>query len=170
MHKRFTAALLLFISFILLSACSASLEEEQTAAKNAAEEAFNLSPEKTNHEFEDIEYYLPFGYEVEEESPNNIILKNGSKRYILFYNQHEGPDSKVVYDATLKQKDEYEVKETFTKDGHNGFLLINRGKKDEHELVVGIGGVKLSTQAATRNLSSEAAAMMEIANSVQVKN
>jgi hypothetical protein len=113
---------------------------------------------------------LPFGYEVEEESPNNIILKNGSKRYILFYNQHEGPDSKVVYDATLKQKDEYEVKETFTKDGHNGFLLINRGKKDEHELVVGIGGVKLSTQAATRNLSSEAAAMMEIANSVQVKN
>ncbi|MBY6053290.1 hypothetical protein [Cytobacillus firmus] len=170
MSKRFTAALLLFISFILLSACSASLEEEQTAAKNAAEEAFNQSPEKTNHKFEDIEYYLPFGYEVEEASPNNIILKNGSKRYILFYNQHEDSDSKIVYDATLKQKDEFEVKETFTKEGHNGFLLINSVKKDEHELVVGIGGVKLSTQAKTRNLSSDAAAMMEIANSVQMNN
>ncbi|KON86700.1 hypothetical protein AF332_07765 [Sporosarcina globispora] len=170
MQKRFTAALLLFISFILLSACSASLEEEQTAAKNAAEEAFNQSPEETNHKFEDIEYYLPFGMEVEEESPNNVILKNGSRRYILFYNQHEGPDSKVVYDATLKQKDEYEFNETFTKDGHNGFLLINSGKEDEHELVVGIGGVKLSTQAKTRNLSSDTAAMMEIANSVKVKN
>ncbi|GLB58551.1 hypothetical protein [Cytobacillus sp. NCCP-133] len=169
MKRKMTAALLLFISVILLSACSASLEEEQTAAKNAAEEAFNKTPEKTNHKNEDIEYYLPFGVEVKEESPNNIILKNGSKTYILFYNPHEGTDSQVVYDATLQQKKEYEVNETYTKDGHRGFLLINNGNKDENELVAGIGGVKISTQSKTKHLSSDAATMMEIINSVKVK-
>ncbi|CAM3532760.1 hypothetical protein GCM10009865_36320 [Aeromicrobium ponti] len=170
MNKKFTAALLLVISFLLLSACSASLEEEQTAAKNTAEEAFNKTSEKTNHKNEDIEYYLPFGVEVKEESPNNIILKNGSKTYILFYNPHEGPDSKVVYDATIKQKKDYDVNETYTKDGHRGFLLINSDKKDENELIVGIGGVKISTQSKTKHLSSDAATMMEIVNSVKVTN
>lgn len=170
MKMKIAAALLLIISVILLSACSASLEEEQDAAKDAAEEAFSQTPEKTNHKSDNIEYYLPFGVEVKEESPNNIILKNGSKTYILFYNPHEGPDSEVVYDATVNQKKEYDVNETYTKDGYRGFLLINSGKKDENELIVGIGGVKISTQSKTKHLSSDAATMMEIINSVKVKN
>lgn len=170
MKRKYTAALLLFISVLLLSACSASLKEEQTDAKDAAKKAFNETPQKSNYQNDDIEYYLPFGVEVKEESPNNIILKNGSNTYILFYNPLEGPDSKVVYDATVKQNEEYDIKEIYTKDGKRGFLLINSGKKNENELIVGIGGVKISTQSKTKYLSSDTAAMMEIVNSVKVKN
>lgn len=162
-------ATLLFIVVILLSACSASLKEEQSAAKDAVGDAFEMEPKAANTENEDIQFYLPFGFEVYKETPNNIILKNGSKTYILFYNQHEGPDSKVVFEATLKQN-EYDYNETFsTKDKHFGYLLINHTDNKLNELTVGAGGVKMTTQAKTNNLSAEAAKMAEIIQSVQMK-
>ncbi|MBU8879769.1 hypothetical protein BGM26_12300 [Bacillus sp. FJAT-29790] len=168
MRKNSKAALLLFFAVLLLSACSASLKEEQNAAKSAVIEAFNSTPKKTNNQNEDIEFYLPFGVEVKKETPNNIILKNGSKTYILFYNQHEGPESKVVYKATMKQN-EYDLNETFTKDGRLGFLLIKNKEKKMNEMTIGIGGVKITAQSKTKNLSSDAATMIAIVNSVKMK-
>ncbi|MGD6879150.1 hypothetical protein [Bacillus infantis] len=99
MKKISITALLMICSVLFLSACSASFQEEQKAAKKAAETAFTQKPKDANNENEEIDYYLPFGVEVEEESPNNLILKNGSKTYILFYNQNEGKGSKVVYES-----------------------------------------------------------------------
>ena len=169
MRTHSIVALLLFVVVLLLSACSASLKEEQTAAKDAVGEAFKKDPKAINTENEDIKFYLPFGFEVDKETPNNIILKNGSKTYILFYNPHEGPDSKVIYEAALKQK-EYGFKETFSaKDGHHGYLLIKNADKKLNELIVGTGGVKITTQSKTKNLSTEAANMAEIVRSVKMK-
>ncbi|WNS74639.1 hypothetical protein RRV45_17235 [Bacillus sp. DTU_2020_1000418_1_SI_GHA_SEK_038] len=169
MINHLKAALLLFIVVLLLSACSASLKEEQTAAKDAVGEAFKKDPKATNNENEDIKFYLPFGFEVDKETPNNIILKNGSKKYILFYNPHEGPDSKVIYEAALKQK-EYDFKETLsTKNGHHGYLLIKSTDKKLNELIIGTGGVKITTQSKTKNLSAEAGNMAEIIQSVEMK-
>ncbi|MBY0124139.1 hypothetical protein [Bacillus sp. S/N-304-OC-R1] len=163
------ATLLLFIVVLLLSACSASLKEEQSAAKDAVGEAFKMEPKATNNENGDIQFYLPFGFEVDKETPNNIILKNGSKTYILFYNPNEGPDSKVVYKATLKQND-YDYQETFsTKNKHFGYLLVNNNEDTLNELIVGIGGVKITTQAKTKSLSAEAAKMAEIIQSVKMR-
>ncbi len=162
------AALLLFTVVLLLSACSASLKEEQKAAKDAVNEAFKDTPKEVNNKNEDISFYLPFGVEVKEKSPNNIILKNGSKTYILFYNQHEGPESKVVYEATMKQKD-YDLNETFEKDQHFGFLLIKNTDKKMNEMTIGVGGVKITSQSKTKQLSSDAAIMSEIVNSVTMK-
>lgn len=162
------AALLLFTVVLLLSACSASLKEEQKAAKDAVNEAFKDTPKDVNNKNEDIAFYLPFGVEVKEKSPNNIILKNGSKTYILFYNQHEGPESKVVYEATMKQK-KYDLNETFEKNQHFGFLLIKNTDKKMNEMTIGVGGVKITSQSKTKQLSSDAAIMSEIVNSVTMK-
>lgn len=168
MRNKLKAASLLVV-VLLLSACSASLTEEQTAAKDEVGESFNTDPKATNNENKDIKFYLPFGFEVNKETPNNIILKNGSKTYILFYNPHESPDSKVVYEAALKQK-EYDFKETYsTKDGHFGYLLIKNADKQQNELTVGVGGVKITTQSKTKNLSAEAASMAEIIQSIKMR-
>ncbi|MFE8698238.1 hypothetical protein ACFYKT_18100 [Cytobacillus sp. FJAT-53684] len=168
MRNKLKAALLLFIAVLLLSACSTSLKEEQNAVNDAVNEVFNSSPKEANNENKDIKYYLPFGVEVKEESPNNIILKNGSKTYILFYNQNEGPESKVVYKATLNQK-EYEFNETFTKDKLFGFLLIGNTDEKVNEMTIGVGGVKITSQSKTKQLLSDAAIMSEIVNSVKLK-
>ncbi|MFO1444180.1 hypothetical protein KDN24_13395 [Bacillus sp. Bva_UNVM-123] len=166
--RNHTKAVLLFLfAVLMLSACSASLKEEQNAALETARETFKKEPKETNNKNQDIKFYLPFGFEVKEETPNNIILKNGAKTYILFYNQHEGSTSKVVYEATLKQ-DDYEINETFTKEGYLGYLLINNTDKNINELTVGVGGVKITTQAKTKGLSTEVAAMMEIVNSIKM--
>ncbi|MBP2241450.1 outer membrane lipopolysaccharide assembly protein LptE/RlpB [Cytobacillus eiseniae] len=162
------ATLLLIFAVLLLSACSASLKEEQNAVKDAVTLAFKSEPKETNKENKDIKYYLPFGIEVKEESPNNIILKSGSKTYILFYNQHEESNSKIVYNATMKQK-EYDVNETFDKDQKFGFLLIKNTDKKINEMTIGIGGVKITSQSKTKQLASDAKIMSEIIHSVTMK-
>jgi hypothetical protein len=160
-------ALFIFIALVGLSACSASFEEVLEETKTAVEAEFNKEADKTNNSNDDIMYRLPFGVEKEEETPNNILLKNGSRTYILFYNQYEESGSKVVYESTLEQHTEWDANITFEQDGDFGYLLVKQLDEDNYQIVTGVGGVKLTTE--TKNLKSDAVTMMEIANSVKVK-
>jgi hypothetical protein len=158
---------LIFVGLFFLSACSASFSEQKADIKKEVGTTFKSQPEKTNNSTKDIDYYLPTGVNVEEETPNNVLLKDGSKTYILFYNQHEKADSKVVYDSTVKQQKEWDANDTFSKDGKFGYMLVKELKEDHYQLIIGIGGIKLTTE--TGNVKEDAEVMMEIANSVKVK-
>lgn len=162
------AILLLVLAVFLLGGCSASFEEEYKEAVAAVEKEFKETPEDRNKENQDIEYYLPFGFEVDEETPNNLILKNGSKTYILFYNLQEGPNSDVVLNATLQQK-EYDMNEHFNEDGKLGYFLVKKLSENENEVTIGVGGVKVTSEVKTKNLKSDTEYMMKIANSVKAK-
>lgn len=159
------AMLLLLTILLIVSGCSASLKKEQDEASKAVEAAFATSPKDANKKNSDIQYYLPFGFEIVEETPNNIILKNGPKDYILFYNLHENAKSNVVLDATLQQK-EFDVKEQFQQEDRLGYFLVKKTKDDLNEVIVGIGGIKLTSEVKTKSLKSEAEIMMTIVNSV----
>ncbi|MBT2692940.1 hypothetical protein [Bacillus sp. ISL-55] len=158
---------LIIVGLFLLSACSASFSEQKAEIKKEVASTFESQPEKTNNSTKDIDYYLPSDVKVEKETPNNVLLKDGSKTYILFYNQHEKEDSKVVYDSTVKQQKEWDANETFSKDGKFGYMLVKELKENQFQLIVGIGGVKLTTE--TENVREDAEAMMQIANSVNIK-
>ncbi|WP_079510099.1 hypothetical protein [Mesobacillus jeotgali] len=158
---------LVIVGVFLLSACSASFPEQKAEIKKEVANTLESQPEKPNNSAKDIEYYLPADYEVEEETPNNVLFKDGSKTYILFYNQHEKEDSKVVYNSTVKQQKKWDANETFSKNGKFGYMLVKQLKEKNYQLIVGIGGVKLTTE--TENVREDAEAMMEIANSVKVK-
>ena len=158
---------LIVVGLFLLSACSASFSEQKAEIKKEVASTFESQPEKTNNSTKDIDYYLPSDVKVEKETPNNVLLKDGAKTYILFYNQHEKEDSKVVYDSTVKQQKEWDANETFSKDGKFGYMLVKELKENHFQLIVGIGGVKLTTE--TENVREDAEAMMQIANSVNVK-
>lgn len=165
-HRKVLLPFILIL--FILSACSQSLDTVQAEVVAAAQEAFNAEQKEPNKGNEFIQYYLPFGFEIQSETTNNIILKNGAKKYILFYNHQEEANSKVVYEATAKQQ-EYEVNETFSKDEEFGFILIKKINDDLNELTVGIGGVKVTSELKTRSLKSEVAYMMAIANSIKIK-
>ncbi len=158
---------LVIVGVFLLSACSASYSEQKAEIKKEVSTTFESQPEKTNNSTKDIDYYLPTNFKVEEETPNNVLFENGSKTYILFYNQHEKKDSKVVYDSTVNQQKEWDANETFSKNGKFGYMLVKQLQEIQYQLIVGIGGVKLTTE--TENVKEDAEAMMEIANSVKVK-
>lgn len=158
---------LVIIGVILLSACSSSFSEDKEEANEAVKNVFEAKAETANNSTKDIDYHLPFGVEIKEEKPNNILLKNNTRTYILFYNQHEKADSKVVYASTMKQQKEWDANESYNKDGKFGYMLVKKLKEDHYQLIVGIGGVKLTTE--TDDIQKDAETMMTIANSVNMK-
>ncbi|MDR7077754.1 hypothetical protein J2Y03_002780 [Neobacillus niacini] len=165
--KFFKAILIIFIAVFLLSACGKSnFKVESKETIKAVKDALNEKGKKANKKSGDINFYLPFGYEIEDESPNNILLKNGSKKYILFNNPQENKVSDVVYQSTVAQNKDLEINEQFKKSDQFGYLIIKQLEEDMNEMTIGIGGTKITTLIKTSSLKNEAATMTQIVKSV----
>jgi hypothetical protein len=166
--KLFNAILIITLSIIFLSACgNSNFKTESKETSDAVKEALNEKAKKTNEKSGDINFYLPFGYEIEDESPNNILLKNGSKQYILFNNPQENKASDVVYKSTVAQHKDIEVNEQFKSNNQFGYLIIRKLEEDMNELTIGIGGTKITTLIKTSSLKNESAVMTQIVKSVE---
>ncbi|MFB3165600.1 hypothetical protein P5G62_000405 [Neobacillus sp. 179-C4.2 HS] len=165
--KFFNAILIVILSILLLSACGkSSFKAESKETIEAVKEALNEKAKKTNNKSGDINFYLPFGYEIEDESPNNIILKNGSKQYILFNNPQENKMSNVVYKSTVAQNKDLDINEQFKKSDQFGYLIIKKLDDDMNEMTIGIGGTKITTLIKTSSMKNEAAVMTQMVKSV----
>ncbi|OLS35870.1 hypothetical protein BTR25_19155 [Bacillus sp. MRMR6] len=166
---KFFKAIIIFTLFVLvLSACGkSSFKNESKEATASVETTLAEAVKKPNKKSDEIQFYLPFGFEIKDESPNNIILKNGSKTYILFNNPQENEESDVVYKATAAQYEDLDVKKEFKQDKKLGFVIIKQMDADLNELTVGIGGTKITTQVKTSSLKNEAIVMTQIVSSVE---
>lgn len=171
MRKPFKSIFIIVSSIFLLTACTnSSFKKESHIAKKEVKAAFNNDAvKKPTSKSGNVDFYLPFGFEIKEKFPNNTILQNGSKTYILFINHQESTSSEVVYKATVGKYKNIEVNETFKKQNKFGYVLIHRLRDDNNELTVGIGGRKITTETKTANLKEEAIIMMKIVNSVRIK-
>ncbi|MCL6570939.1 MAG: hypothetical protein K6T88_04565 [Bacillus sp. (in: Bacteria)] len=156
------------IALFLLTACGkASLEEESKETIKMVETTFKEKVKKVNKKSGDIQFYLPAGYEIKDESPNNIILKKGAKTFILFSNPQEDTSSEIVYKATVAQYENLDTNEKFTSPNKLGFLTISQLEDGLFELTIGVGETKITTQVKTKSLADDSKAMMEIVNSVE---
>ncbi|MFK9091145.1 hypothetical protein [Bacillus salipaludis] len=157
------------LSILILSACNnASFKEENKATIKTVKTTFYEKAKKANKKSGEIQFYLPAGYEIKDESANNIILKNDSDTYILFINPQEDTSSDVVYHATVEQYKELDTNETFTKDNKFGFLTIKQLDENKtNELIIGVGGAKITAQIKTSDMNEDSKAMIQIANSVK---
>jgi hypothetical protein len=165
--KFFNAILIVILSVLILSACGKSnFKAESKETIGAVKEALNEKAKKTNKKSGDINFYLPFGYEIEDESANNIILKNGSKQYILFNNPQENKVSDVVYKSTVAQNKDLDINEQFKKSDQFGYLIIRKMDEDMNEMTIGIGGTKITTLIKTSSMKNEAAVMTQMVKSV----
>ncbi|MFB3160862.1 hypothetical protein ABLO26_05765 [Neobacillus sp. 179-J 1A1 HS] len=165
--KFFNAVWIIILSMLILSACGKSnFRSESKETISAVKEALNEKAKKTNKKSGDINFYLPFGYEIEDESPNNIILKNGSKQYILFNNPQENKMSNVVYKSTVAQNKDLVINEQFKKSDQFGYLIIKKLDDDMNEMTIGIGGTKITTLIKTSSMKNEAAVMTQMVKSV----
>ena len=165
--KFFNAILILILSILLLSACGKSnYKTESKETVGAVKEALNEKAKDPNKKSGDINFYLPFGYEIKDESANNIILKNGSKQYILFNNPQESKMSDVVYKSTVAQNKELAVNEQFKKSGQFGYLVIKKLDEDMNEMTIGIGGTKITALIKTSSMKNEAEVMTQMVKSV----
>ncbi|MGG5252562.1 hypothetical protein ACQYAD_03435 [Neobacillus sp. SM06] len=169
MRKPFKLVFLALILMLALGACSSpSVKKESAEAVKEARTILAEQPRKPNQNSGGMEFYLPFGFKIVSKSPNNLILKKGSKTYILFVNPKEKALSDVMYKASGAQYKKLAANEKFTSQNKLGYVLIAPIKDDLNELTVGIGGSKLTTETNNANLKEEARTMMRIIHSLKV--
>lgn len=166
MWKKHLPPFIILLLSSLLFACNGGIEEKQEEAIAEAHASFAAEMAVPNHELESLALYLPFGMEIDDTNPYNLLLKKGDRSYILFINPHESSDSQVVFEATVQTAKNIRLQETFSEEGKFGFIVIQDIDRDWYSLTVGIGGKKMTTEADANSLPKEAGTMMKIVSSI----
>ena len=168
-HKKLH--ILLFSFFLLfLAGCSLSEQEAIEASLQTFDNAVEEETKEANEETENIDYYLPNGFTVDSEVNNNIVIEHQEQTYILFVNPFESDSSEVVYETTLAFYEEPIVNITLEKNGSFIFLIVDKGPSDDtYEVIVGIGGKKMTTITEVDNMNQSVQDMLDIIKSVTIK-
>ncbi|MER1986960.1 MAG: hypothetical protein ABS948_13820 [Solibacillus sp.] len=169
MRRKWALGLTLAVTMVL-GACGQTIEEQATAGMSAAETTFEAQANDANTTFGQIKLYMPNGFTIEQGIDQaNYTLINKENMYILFVNVHEPTDSQLLYDI-LKEDASKEIigEDTFETDGVFGFSAITKASDETSELIVSVGGVKLTTISKNKNLDNKLAEMMQIVQSVRI--
>jgi hypothetical protein len=166
-QKNIKQLISLFTLLIVLAACTANIEDVKEKAIDSAKMAFMDPQEKTNEKSGEIAFYKPADYKVIEEKKHNILLEKDDNPIIIFINPNENETSKAISDSMEKNKEDYIAQETFKQEGRIGVIAIKELKKEKYELVVAVGGVKVTTQTDLKQLNEFAEEMMKIASSIK---
>ena len=170
MNRKWIQVLFVAMCILVLSACGKTVEEKATAGIENAESVFTSGPNETNKAIGHIELYLPSGFNIEKGiDESNYTVVNGKDSYILFVNPNETEDSQLHYDLIKNDaKNNIIQDKTFEKEGVFGFSAVNKKDEETFELVVSVGGVKISTISDEKKIDEKLQYMMEIAKSVKV--
>lgn len=155
--------------FIAMASYGVNQEEAITEAKESFYTSFEIPVENDqNYESDQVTFYLPNGVKVVEETDYNIVLKQDDQIYLLFFNPLEKPNSKVHYDLDLQYQEEALLFETYETEDLCSYLLVLEEDK-ELNVVLGVGGAKISTITSTSRLLESTEVMTEILHSLTYK-
>ena len=164
----------LLASFILLSAillvgCGKTVDEQVDEGMEKAEAAFKQSSQANTTEG-NVKLYLPKGFVIDPaEEEANYFITSDDDQYILFINEQEPNDSKLNYDLISKEKKDDIVKiEELKNEEFFGFAAVIQHSEKHYELVVSIGGIKLSTMTNNKKMDEKLAMMADIVRSVEI--
>jgi nitrous oxide reductase accessory protein NosL len=159
-----------FILVLILAGCNTTIDQEKEKTAEVVENTLS-SNETAQEEAGNINFYLPFGAKIEKESPNNIIISKSSDTFILFTNPQENKDSELLYKMAISDNENLLKHGTFKEDNRLGYYVIKElPDTEEYELMVGVGGTKVTTQVELDDLADHAEMMMKIAASVKHKS
>lgn len=163
-------SIVFFFLVLILAGCNTTIDDEKEQTAQTVEDTFKNTEKSAKEKAGNLSFYLPFGAKIEKESPNNIIISEGSDTFILFANTEEDQNSELLYKMAISDEKNIVQNDTF-KDGNRlGYYVIKKlPDSEDYELIVGVGGTKLTTQSHLEDLSDNAEMMMEIASSVKHK-
>lgn len=156
---------------ITLVGCSSSVADQTEDGIQAAKEAFQGEPAKSNEQVGDVQLFVPGGFSIQEESDEtNIILTDSNEAYVLFINPNEDLDSQLFYELLLAEKEDVILAEqTFKQNERFGFVAVLPSGEEQYEIMVSNGGYKLTTISDERNIDDNMEKMMKIVRSVKVE-
>ncbi|MGM0752686.1 MAG: hypothetical protein ACQET6_12180 [Bacillota bacterium] len=160
-------SVIFFILVLILAGCNTTIDKEKEQTAKVVENTLS-SKESAKEEAGNIRFYLPFGAKIEKESPNNIIISKSSDTFILFTNPQEQKDSELLYKMAISDNKNLVKHGTFKENNRLGYYVIkDLPDTEEYELIVGVGGTKVTTQAGMDDLADHAEMMMKMAASVK---
>ncbi|NQD66341.1 hypothetical protein HP456_10465 [Bacillus haikouensis] len=163
-------SIVFFFLVLILAGCNTTIDQEKEQTAQTVEDTFKHTEKSAKEKAGNVNFYLPFGAKIEKESSNNIIISEGSDTFILFTNPEEDQSSELLYKMAVSDGKNIVHKDTFKDDNRFGYYVIKKlPDSEKYELIVGVGGTKLTTQSHMEDLSDNAEMMMEIASSVNHK-
>lgn len=150
-----------------LAGCTLSQKDMAEQTKKNVQEVFAAKPPEPSHKAGKFRFYLPDTYKISSQKATNILLTENSQTYILFINTNEKPKSKVLYNALKSQYKNKALTKTLSDKNRFGFAVADKLKNNRYEITVGIGGVKLTTEADSSKIPDSAKKMMQIAASIK---
>ncbi len=157
---------------LVLSGCNQSIDDQIANGLQLTETVFAEEPEEHTEKIGDIKLYLPSNFKVEDSSDAyNIVISKGKESYILFINDEEAQDSKLYYNLLKENEADKIIEElTYDKNGRFGFTAVLKTEdKNEMELIVSSGGVKMTTISQTKHIETNLREMTKIVHSVKMK-
>ncbi|MCA1065996.1 hypothetical protein QTG56_10435 [Rossellomorea sp. AcN35-11] len=162
-------SIIFFILVLILAGCNTTIDKEKEQTAKVVENTLS-SNEEAKEEAGNIQFHLPFGAKIEKESPNNIIISKSSDTFILFTNPQEDKDSELLYKMAISDDENLLKHGSFNEDDRLGYYAIKKlPDTEKYELMVGVGGTKVTTQAELKDLADHAEMMMKMATSVKHK-
>jgi hypothetical protein len=159
-----SALLILFIIVISIF----SYESEESVIVQAGETAektfFSEEIPEDNYQGEHFSFYLPNHMEVEEVDNFNAIIEYGDQTLIVFYNTLEDDLSQLNFNAA--KTDDAVLLETFTDDEKFGYIRLLPEGKDDYEIQVSVGGVKVTTYTTKSEVITDSENLMKMALSI----
>lgn len=169
MSRKWKFIFLMVVSALLLVGCGKTLDESAAAGIEAARESFHADAKDRTAEVEGIKLYKPAGFTIGNKSDaQNIVFTKQDETYILFNNPNEKGNSKLFYELLLADQEKDIVEQaTFEDDGIFGFAAVVKIGEDKVELIVSVGGSKMTTLTKQKNSEEGLAKMMEIVRSIK---
>ena len=158
------------VSTVLLASCGKTVEEQVSEGITTVQSAFEQQPVQGNTKENNISLYLPEDYVIDpSKEENNYLIHSSDDQYILFINENEPGNSQLNYDLLMKKEDESILKvEQLKGEEHFGFVAVKQFSEKEVELIVSIGGIKLSTVTNQKKIDEKLANMIDIVRSVEI--
>lgn len=172
MSRKWIQVIGLALLIVSLSGCGKPLEEQIDSGLSLTEMVFKNEPKAFTETVGDFQLFLPTGYKIEEtEDEVNALILKGKQSYLLFVNKIEGTDSQLHYDL-MKNDTSKEILDvrTYEEDKVFGFSAIIQHTENTYELVVSLGGVKMTTISDEKKIEENLTDMLEIVRSVKLKN
>ena len=155
--------------FLVLTGCTTKGQVLEDTQKSVLHQ-YHQSPKSTNQTTASFSFYQPQGLKLDSKGVHNIVFKdkNGNPS-ILFVNSLEEKTSQVNYKNDLASLKRGAVKKTFNDQGAFNYIILRPKKNKQYELIIGRGGIKMSTNTTLENAEKSSKQMAAIIQSILVK-
>jgi hypothetical protein len=159
--------LFIALSCILVLTGCTTKGQALTAVQKSVQHQYHQQANIANQTTKSFLFFQPKGFMVDSKGTHSIVFKDKKGNlYILFVNSLEGKTSQVNYKNDLASLKRGAVKRTFNDQGSFNYIILSPSVNKQYELIIGCGGIKMSTKTTLENAQTASKNMSTIIKSI----